>query len=480
MSTHQPSNNSLCRSASAGPHSRREFLRRAGLLAGAGAAANWALQLGALGPAAAANAPNGDYRALVCIFLYGGNDQWNTFVPTDGESYDSYVAARSGLARARSAVLDISPEGGFGGPASFGFAPELSRLRDLFSAGDAAVVANVGTLLAPLDKSGYSAVANRPPQLFSHNDQQSFWQAGAPEGASTGWGGRIADFVLDHNGDDSLFTSISTFGNAVMMSGQDAVQYQVSGRGVTSLREDVFTSPSLGGGLRSVMSAQGPRLFQRAYSATAKRGLQAADQLSAAIAQAAGLVDIASYFATDNPPAPAVNLTSQLEIVAQLIAAGRNELGLKRQVFFVGLGGFDNHSRLLEDHLPLLRTLDIGLAGFHDAMVALGATDDVTTFTASDFGRSLVSNGDGTDHGWGGHHLVVGGAVRGNRVVGASPVVADDGPDDVGRGRLLPTISVDQYAATFARWLGVSEGDLSAVAPNLDRFDLQDLGLLTT
>ena len=152
-------------------------------------------------------------------------------------------------------------------------------------------------------------------------------------------------------------------------------------------------------------------------------------------------------------------------------------LGLKRQVFFVGLGGFDNHSRLIADHIPLLEALDIGLAGFYEATGTLGVSDRVTTFTASDFGRSLVSNGDGTDHGWGGHHLVVGGAVRGNRVIGALPTIADDGPDDVGRGRLLPAISVDQYAATLARWLGVREGDLGAVVPNLENFSERDLGI---
>ncbi len=469
----------------AGPQTRRQFLRRLTLLAGVGAAAPWAMELAALagvsGDAAAASTAEDEYRALVCVFLYGGNDQWNTFVPNDPDGHAAYTAARGGLARGLDEVLPISPLDGFAGAGSFGFAPELPGLRALFDAGDAAVVANVGTLVTPLDKAAYAAGAPRPPQLFSHNDQQSYWQAGAVEGAATGWGGRIADFLLDGNGDHSLFTSISASGNAIMMSGRNALQYQVSGRGVTTLRTDQFAADSIDAGLRAVMAAQQPGLFPSAYADTSRRALQAADDLAVAIDAASASIDVASFFDVDpslsGAGGPVGNLRSQMETVARLIAAGKNELGLKRQVFFVGLGGFDNHSRLMADHLPLLSALDIGLSGFHRATAALGVADRVTTFTASDFGRSLLSNGDGTDHGWGAHHLVVGGSVRGNRVFGAVPEVADDGPDDVGQGRLLPTVSVDAYAATFGRWLGVSEGDLTAIAPNLGNFSTRDVGL---
>ncbi len=459
-------------------HSRRQFLQRFGLLAGAGIATPWAYQLASLAPAAAA-VPGDDYRALVCVFLYGGNDHWDTFVPNDNAGYNAYAAARPGLAHGRADILSVGPDGGFSGAGEIGFAPQLSRLHQLFNDGDAAVVANVGTLLGPTTKQSYSVVANRPPQLFSHNDQQSFWQSGSPEGATTGWGGRIADSLLDGNGDASLFTSISASGNAIMMSGSNALQYQVSSRGVTTLRTDLLGSESLNSGLRAVMNQRRGGLFPSAYTSTTRRALQASDDLSDALDAATGEVDLSEFFARDNTPAPAANLLGQLEIVARLILAGRDALGLRRQVFFVGLGGFDNHSRLVEEHRPLLESLDIGLSGFHSAMRAVGAGDAVTSFTASDFGRSLVSNGDGTDHGWGAHHLVVGGAVAGNRVVGALPVVADDGPDDVGRGRLLPAVSVDQYAATFARWLGVAESDVGLVAPHIDAFTQRDLALFT-
>lgn len=467
-----------------GPQTRRQFLRRLTVLAGVGAAAPWAMELAALagvsGDAAGASTADDDYRALVCVFLYGGNDHWNTFIPNDADGHAAYRAARGGIARDLGDVLPISPRDGFSGAGSFGFAPELSRLKSLFDAGDAAVVANVGTLVTPLDKAAYASGAPRPPQLFSHNDQQSYWQAGAVEGAGSGWGGRIADVLLDGNGDHSLFTSISASGNAIMMSGRNALQYQVSSRGVTTLRTDQFAADSIDDGLRTLLATPRPGLFPSAYADTSRRALQAADDLAVAIDAASASLDLASFFevAPDmSGGGPVASLQGQLETVARLIAAGKNELGLKRQVFFVGLGGFDNHSRLVADHVPLLQALDVGLAGFHRATAALGVADRVTTFTASDFGRTLLSNGDGTDHGWGGHHLVVGGSVRGNRVFGTVPEVADDGPSDVGQGRLLPTISVDQYAATFGRWLGVGEGDLTAVAPNLGNFAARDLGL---
>jgi uncharacterized protein (DUF1501 family) len=468
----------------AGRHSRRQFLGRLGLLAGAGAVAPWALDLGAMASAStaaaaapAANAATDDYRALVCLFLYGGNDQWNTFIPDDTVGFQAYQQARNGIARARDEILPLSPSGGFDGAGRFGFAPELHRLHALFGSGQAAVVANVGTLLEPIDKAAYSDSGKRPPLLFSHNDQQSFWQAGALEGARHGWGGRIADFLLDDNGANALFTSVSVSGNAVMMSGRDALQYQVSSRGVTTLRTDAFQSDSLNDGLMDILSRRRNGLIPRAYTDVSRRAVGAASDLSDAIDAATAGLDLAPFFATPNPSAPVNNLRAQLETVARLIAAGRKELGLKRQVFFVGLAGFDTHSRLVPEHSQLLDALDVGLAGFHAAMASMGLGDRVTSFTASDFGRTLVSNGDGSDHGWGGHHLVVGGAVRGNRVVGTLPTVANDGPDDVGQGRLLPTISVDQYAATLGRWLGVQDNDLNAIVPNLGNFSVRDLGL---
>lgn len=447
-----------------GQHSRREFLRRSALLAGAGVAAPWALDLAGLTTASGAGADD-DYKALVCVFLYGGNDHNNTFVPYDTASFNTYTRVRSGIARNRASLLPLDPLGGFNNGRSIALAPEWLRLKALFDRRNLATVSNVGTLIAPISKAQYDDPRRRPPQLFSHNDQQSLWQSSAPEGATTGWGGRLADLLLDDNSTNSVFTCMSLSGNAVMMTGRHAVQFQVSSRGVTT-PNTTFSSSEVLDGLTEVLRLDGGGLFPSSYSAISKRALDTSDRLS-------GALDSVDALAT---PFPDSRLGAQLQMVAKLIAAGRDSLGLKRQVFFVSAGGFDNHNGIVENHPGLLADVDASLSAFFDATVELGATDNVTTFTASDFGRTLVGNGNGSDHGWGGHHIVMGGAVRGRRNYGRLPVVADDGPDDVRRGRLLPTTAVEQYASTMARWMGASGSELSSVVPNIGRFATDDLG----
>ena len=461
-----------------GPHSRREFLRRSAVAAGAGFAAPWALDLAGLTSASAVGGD--DYRALVCLFMYGGNDHYDTFVPNDPTSHAAYTAARSGIARAAETILPIEPVGGFTGAGTFGFAPELAGLREIFDEGALAVVPNLGTLVRPLDKRSYEVRSDRPPQLFSHNDQQSYWQSSSPEGARTGWGGRIADVLLDGNTARSAFTCISVAGNAVMMTGRQAIQYQVSSRGVTRLRDDTFRYDGGLAGIREIMELQQPGVFPASYSAVSARSLDAADDIAAGVAAAEARYDFGAGFgeATSSENRDLSRTAAQLEMVAKLIAAGRDTLGLRRQVFFVSMGGFDNHSGLPSRHPSLLAGLDGALVRFHRMTQAMGVAQGVTTFTASDFGRTLVSNGDGSDHGWGGHHLVMGGSVRGRRVFGTVPVIADNGPDDVGRGRLLPTTSVDQYAATFATWMGAGSSELATIVPNIGNYGVADLGFL--
>ena len=444
-----------------GKHSRREFLRRAGLVAGAGVAAPYALELSGLAndEHVAAATP---YRALVCVFLYGGNDSSNTFVPWDHPSYQRYASVRGGQTRGRGGLLPLGAPGGASEGRELAMVPEFGGLKGLYDAGQLAVLSNVGTLVRPLDKASYEVESNRPPQLFSHNDQSSLWQSSAPEGSTSGWGGRLGDLLLDDNGSDSLFTCISAAGNAVMMSGRRAVQYHVSWRGVVEVDLPLW-SDEVTDGVNAILSRapDGRDLFGDSHALITRRSLAASDKMIGAI-DAAG--DVPRAF-------PETGLGGQLRTVAQQIMAGRNHLEVKRQVVFVSMGGFDNHDGLNQNHPALLVEVNDALLAFHQTMQDLGISREVTAFTASDFGRTLVSNGNGTDHGWGSHQIILGGDVRGGRTYGRIPTLDEDGPDDVGQGRALPDTSVDQYSATLAKWMGASglptAGRMTAEAPSL-------------
>jgi uncharacterized protein (DUF1501 family) len=308
-----------------------------------------------------------------------------------------------------------------------------------------------------------------PPKLFSHNDQQSYWQSSLPEGARTGWGGRLGDLFASGNG-NSTFTCISVSGNAVYLTGQSAVQYQVGSGGavaVNGIKNPLFGSAACSAALRNLVTQPRAHLLENEYTTVTRRSVESNDLLTTALAG----VTLPTVFPTGN------GLADQLRTVARLIAA-RNALGAKRQVFFVSLGGFDTHDALASAHPVLMTRLADALAAFQQATVDLGVVNQVTTFTASDFGRTLVSNNDGSDHGWGSMQFVLGGAVQGGRFVGTPPVLASNGPDDVGQGRLLPTLSVEQMAATLASWLGVSATDQLALLPNLANFSTRDLGFL--
>ena len=457
--------------------SRRAFLQRLSQLSLAGAAAPWALNLAAIGEAAASTAT--DYRALVCVFLYGGNDYGNTLIPYDSTHYAQYQAQRPTLAYAQSALAATAltplaaPVDRNGDTYQYALAPELAPLLPLFSGGRLATLLNIGTLMQPTDKTQYT---NRsvplPPKLFSHNDQQSFWQSSSPEGATSGWGGRIGDLLMAGNG-NATFTCVSVSGNAVFMSGRTAVQYQVTPNGsvaLNALKNPLFGSSACSDALRSLIVAPRTHLFEAEHTRVVKRALDANDALTAALAGAP----------TINTAFPSANtLGDQLKMVARMISVA-DALSAKRQVFFVSLNGFDTHDGLLSVHPGLLTTVANALAAFQAALAELNVESQVTTFTASDFGRTLAGNNDGSDHGWGSMHFVLGGAVRGQRFYGTAPVIGNNGLDDVGQGRLLPTLAVDQLAATLGRWFGVSDSDLLTVLPNLHNWNpsARDLGLI--
>lgn len=458
--------------------SRRDFLRRAGHTTLTGMAAPWLLNLTSMGEAAAFTAT--DYKALVCVFLFGGNDYANTVVTYDDDSYNKYATIRSAgsggttgmvLDKAAMAATELKPTTPLPGGRQYALHPSMKGLANLFNSGKAAVQLNVGPLIVPLTRTQFNS-SDRvkyplPPKLFSHNDQQSVWQSSSPEGSTIGWGGKMGDVALKNNS-DSLFTCISVTGNSVLLSGDTALQYQCSTSGaiaVRNLSDNFFYQPAMREAFAAMLQQPRKHVLENEYNIVMKRGITAQNK----VAQGLSTVRLNTSFPTGNP------LANQLKMVAQLIGA-RGTLGAKRQVFMVSLGGFDLHDYLNTKHAPLLQQLDEAMTAFYQATVELGVANQVTAFTASDFGRTLSSNGDGSDHGWGAHHLMVGGAVKGAAFYGSAPPVSvtdSDAPEDqwhVGQGRLLPSTSVDQYAATLAKWFGVADSEMGGLLPNLKNF----------
>lgn len=454
--------------------SRRTFLKRATSLSLAGVAAPWALNLGAMAEASAASAS--DYKALVCVFLYGGNDYANTVVPYDSASHAVYAKARPGFAYSSESLTATvltptsEPIDSAGFSHQYAFAPNLEPLLPLFNSGKLGVVLNVGPLVEPTTKDQWNNQSVRlPPRLFSHDDQQSLWQSAAAEGAPAGWGGRMGDLFKAGN-THAAYTCVNLSGNAVYLSGNAAVQYQISSSGITSftaLKNPLFGSASASAAFRTLVTQPRSNLLENEYNQISSRSVEAHQLLADALDNAPPLAT-AFY--------PGIHLAAQLKMVARLIGAAP-VLGVKRQVFFVAMGGFDLHDSMGESHPVLLAQLGSALASFYAATSELGVADQVTSFTASDFGRTLTGNGDGTDHGWGSTHFVMGGAVTGKRYYGIAPILADNGPDDIGQGRLLPTTSIEQLAATLGTWLGVSDSDLLTMLPNLSNYNARSRNL---
>ncbi|MFG6446664.1 DUF1501 domain-containing protein [Roseateles sp. BYS180W] len=491
---------------------RRSLLGRGAALASLGGGSAFALNLAALGSASAAAS---DYKALVCIFMYGGNDAFNTVLPTDEASWRAYQAVRrqapdsiallapGTLAQANAkvgtperlgGVLPITPRNAQG--RQFALHPLMGSTRDMFNAGRLAIVSNVGPLMRPTTKAEYASASHpKPSGLFSHNDQQFHWQAMRGEGASNGWGGRMADLLASAN-HHALFTAISTSGNAVFLSGRQTLQYQMGLNGAVRIGvgngHHLFGSVSAQESLRRIMrNTRTDDVLGRDHAAVVGRSIDAEALINGALPSATsspfGTPGLSQWapeplLMYDDPlsGSKAINpLAQQLQVVARMIAA-RSALGLKRQVFFVSMSGFDTHDQQNRQHAKLMARLAHGMQYFGDVVQAMGMADQVTTFTASDFGRTFTSNGDGTDHGWGGHHFVMGGAVRGGDIYGEFPQLGvknsnnndfDSSPHQLRNGALLPSTSVDQFGATLGSWMGVSETTMLDVFPNLGQFD---------
>lgn len=446
---------------------RRNFLQHT-ICAGLGATG--ALNaLGNLSATAAAVPQVGDYKALVCVFLFGGNDGANTVVPYSQSDYDAYATARTNLALPRANLLPITPLTSDG--RNFALHPSLTGLQALFAQKKLAIVANVGPLLAPTTRRQYNAGAvPLPPQLFSHSDQQTHWQTAWPEEVpKTGWGGRLADVINAANTNAKISMSVSLKGSNVFQTGNQIFPQMISSEGTVKLWYYNEAWNYAGTNLtKAVLAQSNTNVFEKEYRDIFKNAIENEKLLSAALAQAP----------TTTTVFPDTDLAKQLKMVAKLISV-RSQLSLRRQVFFCTLDGFDTHGDQLTPHATLLTQLSQALDAFYKTTVELNVADSVTTFTASDFGRTYKSNGKGSDHGWGSYQFVLGGGVKGGDIYGKMPVLTINGPDDTSDGRWIPTIATDEYAATLAQWFGVNASDLPTILPNIGRFARTNLGFMS-
>ena len=451
--------------------SRREFIGQASC-AGVGTTALFSTLLSlrlANSLAAQSTPPTGDYKALVCLFMSGGNDSFNMLVPTTSAEYTAYANVRGNLALARDTLLQITPAN-LGGR-TLGIHPSMTEVRNLFEAGRVAFVSNVGSLVRPTTLADYRANRYRPVSLYSHSDQIKQWQTCMPDRRTAiGWGGRAADIINSLNAANIVSMNISLSGQNVFLTGEQAFTYSVNSGGATSLTGyDPLAVNNLtaarSAAADSLLGADYRNLFEKSYAGSTLDAVETYYEFTRAIT---GI--------TLTTPIPTGNsLASNLAMISR-IAAANGRLGARRQVFFVQIGGWDHHDEVLNNQVTMLRTVSQALGAFDTWLNELGLRNNVTLFTASDFGRTLTSNGNGSDHAWGGNHLAMGGAVAGgnvfgNRDQGYYPNLQNLAQIDTGQGRLIPGVAVDEYARDLLSWFGISNTDMDYVLPAFsDRF----------
>jgi uncharacterized protein (DUF1501 family) len=404
----------------------------------------------------------GDYKALVCILLSGGNDSYNMLIPKGNSEYNQYAAVRSNQAIPQNDILGLSPISSIG--KELGIHPALGGLQSLFNDGNLAFMSNVGTLIEPTTKGGIQGqTAKLPLGLLSHSDQVMHWQTAIPQDRTdVGWGGRMADIIKSLNDNNDVSMNISLGGNNIFQRGNEITEYAINNTGGVAIQGWNNPEPFLNmmtQDINSMLNKEYQDIFKDSYRGVLKRSIDSNEIFNAAIE---GVEPFNTEF-TQN------QFSQNLRMIAQSIAA-RESLGFQRQIFFVQLGGFDNHDELLNNHNNLMTVLDAGLTEFYNALEELNLTDCVTSYTISDFARTLTSNGNGTDHAWGGNTIVMGGAVKGKEIYGEYPDLALGNELDIGGGVLIPSMSADSYFAELALWFGISPNDLSLILPNIGNF----------
>ncbi len=457
---------------------RRDFLKKITIMAGGTTLLATQSKLQMINSALAADYSGvQDYKSLVCIFLAGGNDSLNMFPPYETAAYQNYQNVRQRLTIPRDQLLPISDN-------SRAFHPSMGAVRDLYDQSRLCVLGNVGNLLQPLSRAQYLAAeagdsSIRAPQgLFSHSHQQEIWQTNRTPAVSTppGWGGLLADLLNSANGTSELPPTTSLTGNNPWQTGQSTQPFKINSSGIRNfehLRQGTWPAwqSSRIDTWEDILALNRNHVLEQQAASSFLTTQRRIALLQEALSSAPEIQTV--YPATN-----VNNLADNLRMVARLISA-REALGLKRQIFFIQYGPWDTHGDQLSAHANLLATLNEAMNVFYQTTIELGVADSVTTFTASEFGRTATSNGDGTDHGWGGDQLIMGGAVKGGQVHGVLPDITPGSIDDSGNaGRVIPAIAVDQYGATLAKWMGVADNDLNALFPNLNQFALRDLGFM--
>jgi uncharacterized protein (DUF1501 family) len=457
---------------------RRKFLRNTGALTAAGLVGN----LSTFGVQSAQAAGN-DFKAAVCLFFFGGNDSNNMIVPLDKAGWDQYAFTRTPTSNVALMKELTQPITDSATNANYGLHPNLVNLADIYRDNKMAVIANAGTLLRPLTMLEYKSNQGRPSNLYSHSDQQVAWMGQLPNVITrTGWAGRAADRMASVNAGSLISPAVSVSGNQIFAVGNQTMPFVIPGNGGVNLAgqgKDVVSMARYNA-LRSLLAANSGNTVVDSAALVMDNALDAAEAANP-ILTAALPPGIAAAFVDPADSSKQLNtgIAQQLKQVARLIDS-RAALGLTRQFFFVAMGGFDNHSALLTNQISLMKQIDDAVSAFYEYTKTAGVANQVTTFTASDFNRTFIGNANaGTDHAYGGHHFVLGGAVKGGRLYGKFPQLVVKGDDDVGNnGAWLPTTGVDQIGATVASWLGVSGADMPYVFPNINNFTVKNLGFV--